>query len=709
MVLILVFPCASQNTAEQNPGAAFQQQIAKYPGLLTDVGRLVERWQKELRFPPARGQSELLPMLPQSTTYFIAIPNYGNTAHQALEIFRDELKNSTGLRNWWQAEMASTGPQLEESIDQFCSVSQFLGDEIVLSGATGEKESKPFLLASVRKPGLKEFLTSALKDPSRKSKFHLRVLDTSDLALAGKSANTQDLIVLVRSDYVIAAPDLDRVRQLNGFLDSTTKPFPSTPFAHRIIRSYDGGVSIVGAADLHSIVGQMPKNHIKDQRALEQSGFQDLKYLVWDRKDSGIKGISETELSFTGPRRGIAGWLAPPTKLGTLEFASPKSLFVLSIAFKNLGEIFDDVKEFARSSDPNAFATLPGMEQALHISLKDDLLSQLQGEITLELHTLNEQGPTWDLILRVNDSDRVQRTLEKLLASAPIRATTFESAGVTYHSLVIPAKKQPVQITFAFADGNLLIGSSQELVAEAIALHKSGKGLANSPALAATLPAGYSLEVSALLYEDATTVSAIQLQPFSPQLASALPASSQPMAAAYRAYGDETTIRGVSSAGGFDMAGVLIGAAVAIPNLLRARIAANEASAAGILRTLNTAQITYQAQYPRAGYARSINALAPDERNYKAYSPEHAGIIGHELVQECSTDGWCTRSGYRFHIEAICKVQACKEFVTIATPLQSSTGHRNFCSTSDAVIHVQTGPPLQDQITASECRTWPSL
>ena len=42
---------------------------------------------------------------------------------------------------------------------------------------------------------------------------------------------------------------------------------------------------------------------------------------------------------------------------------------------------------------------------------------------------------------------------------------------------------------------------------------------------------------------------------------------------------------------------ILIIAAIAIPNLLRSRIAANEASAVGSIRTLNTAEITYNTTY----------------------------------------------------------------------------------------------------------------
>ena len=48
---------------------------------------------------------------------------------------------------------------------------------------------------------------------------------------------------------------------------------------------------------------------------------------------------------------------------------------------------------------------------------------------------------------------------------------------------------------------------------------------------------------------------------------------------------------------------ILIIAAIAIPNLLRSRMAANEASAVGSLRTINTAEVTYSTTYPTVGFA----------------------------------------------------------------------------------------------------------
>ena len=54
---------------------------------------------------------------------------------------------------------------------------------------------------------------------------------------------------------------------------------------------------------------------------------------------------------------------------------------------------------------------------------------------------------------------------------------------------------------------------------------------------------------------------------------------------------------------------ILIIAAIAIPNLLRSRIAANEASAVGSLRTINTAEVTYASTYPMVGFAPDLDTL----------------------------------------------------------------------------------------------------
>lgn len=54
---------------------------------------------------------------------------------------------------------------------------------------------------------------------------------------------------------------------------------------------------------------------------------------------------------------------------------------------------------------------------------------------------------------------------------------------------------------------------------------------------------------------------------------------------------------------------ILVIAAIAIPNLMRARMAANDSSAAASVRTINTAEIAYAAAYPGIGFPAALVTL----------------------------------------------------------------------------------------------------
>ncbi len=54
---------------------------------------------------------------------------------------------------------------------------------------------------------------------------------------------------------------------------------------------------------------------------------------------------------------------------------------------------------------------------------------------------------------------------------------------------------------------------------------------------------------------------------------------------------------------------ILIIAAIAIPNLLKSRMAANESSAVGSIRTLNTGEVTYASSCPNVGFSATIDEL----------------------------------------------------------------------------------------------------
>ena len=142
-ILVVASSAQSAGTAEQS--AQMAQVLKDYPGLFPEFGRLLEKMQREIQFPPPRQQSHLMPLLPKSTAFYAAFPNYGDVSHQGLAIFQQELQQSPELRAWWQrGDMATQAPKLEAAIEQFYQLSQYLGDEIVVSGAPQEAREPSF-------------------------------------------------------------------------------------------------------------------------------------------------------------------------------------------------------------------------------------------------------------------------------------------------------------------------------------------------------------------------------------------------------------------------------------------------------------------------------------------------------------------------------------------------------------------------------------
>ncbi|HEX4003952.1 MAG TPA: prepilin-type N-terminal cleavage/methylation domain-containing protein [Candidatus Acidoferrales bacterium] len=130
---------------------------------------------------------------------------------------------------------------------------------------------------------------------------------------------------------------------------------------------------------------------------------------------------------------------------------------------------------------------------------------------------------------------------------------------------------------------------------------------------------------------------------------------------------------------------ILIIAAIAIPNLLRARISANESSAVGSTRTIVTTEVQYSTTYG--------TGFSPDLASLGGGAGCVAAAADACLIDPALTTG--TKSGYTFlavpNTGAGTTVSPYTGFEENATPLSASTGSRAFCSDQTGVIHYQLG------------------
>ncbi len=121
---------------------------------------------------------------------------------------------------------------------------------------------------------------------------------------------------------------------------------------------------------------------------------------------------------------------------------------------------------------------------------------------------------------------------------------------------------------------------------------------------------------------------------------------------------------------------VLIIAAIAIPNLLRARMAANESSAVAGVRTVITSEMSYAGSHPEEGYTCSLSTLA------------QAGLISETFAQG-------QKNGYVYELSG-CPSDGVNQpkhtFQIVAYPQrENQTGIRAFCATEAGVVKADSG------------------
>jgi len=159
---------------------------------------------------------------------------------------------------------------------------------------------------------------------------------------------------------------------------------------------------------------------------------------------------------------------------------------------------------------------------------------------------------------------------------------------------------------------------------------------------------------------------------------------------------------------------VLVFAAILIPNLMRARISANESAAASTVRTINTSQVTYSIKFPERGYASDLATLGPGPSGSCSGegTAEHACLLDNVLAgTQCTAGQWCNKAGYKYNVSAVCDSGSpCSNYVVTATPIVfGSTGRKSFCATSDAVIRFRYSESRSTPLTADECAEWPPI
>ncbi len=149
---------------------------------------------------------------------------------------------------------------------------------------------------------------------------------------------------------------------------------------------------------------------------------------------------------------------------------------------------------------------------------------------------------------------------------------------------------------------------------------------------------------------------------------------------------------------------ILIVAAIAVPNLLKARIAANEASAVSSVRQIKTSEMLYASAYPAIGYAVQLSDLGgPDPCSPSSTT---ACLVPDPLSN--AGPGTQGKSGYVFSAVGGASSGSINDtFVVGAAPLTPNmTGTRLFCTSNDNALRADPGPSGTPVTTVAACMTY---
>jgi type IV pilus assembly protein PilA len=138
---------------------------------------------------------------------------------------------------------------------------------------------------------------------------------------------------------------------------------------------------------------------------------------------------------------------------------------------------------------------------------------------------------------------------------------------------------------------------------------------------------------------------------------------------------------------------ILIIAAIAIPNLLRAKISANESSAVGSVRNIITAAASYQAQFPEYNYPLALKQLGQNGGPNCPNGPDPT-LGGCFLDSVLGASNNSLKSGFYFNFHGDSAQPADAQGVVAHTGFTISsdpstynqTGVRTFCAGEDGVM-----------------------
>ena len=432
---------------------AWSRNRDRYYAQLAALGQAIA----QIQLPGLRYSSSLLGRLPADTVFFASIPNLADYLGEAESVFEQKTAQSPELQQWTQ----SHGKRMAAVIEKLRAASEYLGGEIVI--AVLPNSDGPVFLSEIKRPGFAEFL--------KQSGLPLAEEERNGLVEFGSPAG---------------------VHALSGALDSANGGIQGTAFYTRINDVYRNGAGFLVCANL---------NRTSQATARPGAELGNAQSIILDETQVDGRMEARVSVAFDGPRAGIAGWLASPAPMGTLDYVSPEASLAAAFVVPSGVNIVDQLKVIS----PKELAPV-----------REALAASLGGEFALAVDGPIVPVPSWKVVAEVYDPAAAQAAIQQAVAKyatnaaqyqeesnrKPLTATQETVDGRTYYSLAVPDGGPLLEFHYTFAGGYLIAGPTRAIVAHALQIKTTGLSILRSSKVAAMMPRDHYADFSAVVYQN---------------------------------------------------------------------------------------------------------------------------------------------------------------------------------------------------------------
>jgi hypothetical protein len=491
---------------------AWSRDSGRYLALLGDLSA-VQKQLENMPGPGVRTSSKLLEYVPweKNPMLYAAIPNIGPTLEEANRLFEERIQQSPVLKQWWNEQQNTKAgqPGLRDMVQKIRTVSDYLGDEVVLA-ITGDwdgSNTSPVLLAEVKRSGLREYLQSQVPQTSN-GRNAVRFVDNPELERPPSSTSEGRQMLMYLNDKVVAmSPDVTQIQGVAEYFKDNGggRRFNGDSFYDRIHQAYESGATWLFAVNME----QISHNFVRGKRATRQNrqaadltGFSDVKYLILERKDVNGQTKNQATLSFRNDRRGLASWLAAPGPMGSLEFVSPDASLAASFVIKNPGALLRELLAEGEARNPELAQHLDEFQSKSGVNVINDLADPLGSDLTFAIDGPLLPLPSWKLAVEVYSPDRLQWAIEHIVNASEQKVTLTKAQVGSRTFYTLKSGDLPYEIDYTFVDSYLLAAPSRNLLTSSIQNRATGYTLSHSTKFRDQLPKDTYANFSGIVYHD---------------------------------------------------------------------------------------------------------------------------------------------------------------------------------------------------------------